>query len=113
MPANFPTTPTLNQTYTYAGVTWSWTGNRWQVQSPGAIGGGGGGGSGNQNGTYTNYYAGTGGLNAYNPGSAGGGSNTGGPAGANTGSGGGGGGYPNTAAGTGGSGIVIIRYLYP
>jgi len=42
MPANFPTTPTINQTYTYAGVTWSWTGNRWQVQSPGAIGGGSG-----------------------------------------------------------------------
>jgi hypothetical protein len=42
MPANFPTTPTINETYTYAGVTWSWTGNRWQVQSPSAIGGGSG-----------------------------------------------------------------------
>ena len=31
MPANFPSNPTVNQTYVYAGVSWFWTGSRWQV----------------------------------------------------------------------------------
>jgi hypothetical protein len=31
MPANFPASPTVNQVYTYAGVSWFWTGSRWQI----------------------------------------------------------------------------------
>lgn len=31
MPANFPNSPTLNQQYSYAGATWSWTGTHWQA----------------------------------------------------------------------------------
>lgn len=30
MPLSFPTSPTLNQTYTYSGRTWIWTGSVWQ-----------------------------------------------------------------------------------
>jgi hypothetical protein len=29
---NFPDSPTLNQEYTYEGITWTWTGQYWQVQ---------------------------------------------------------------------------------
>jgi hypothetical protein len=32
MPVNFPSAPSLNQTYTYNNVVWTWTGNRWEVQ---------------------------------------------------------------------------------
>ena len=30
---NFPDSPTLNQTYTFAGVTWKWNGNVWKKQA--------------------------------------------------------------------------------
>tara|TARA_Y100001936_G_C16072689_1_gene671836 strand:- start:826 stop:1806 length:981 start_codon:yes stop_codon:yes gene_type:complete len=30
---NFPDSPTLNQTYTFAGVTWKWNGSVWKKQS--------------------------------------------------------------------------------
>jgi len=97
--------------------------------SPGG-GGGGAGGSGNPSGqggigarfpAFTNYgtpgpagsggyFAGGGGTNPVNPGSAGGGSNSPTPAVANTGGGGGSNsdGYPNTSA----AGIILIRYPY-
>lgn len=29
MPIDFPTSPTLNQTYTFGGRTWSWNGVAW------------------------------------------------------------------------------------
>lgn len=29
MAINFPSSPTLNQTYSYSGVTWSWNGSTW------------------------------------------------------------------------------------
>ena len=31
MPINFPDSPTLNQTYTFSGATWSWNGTTWTV----------------------------------------------------------------------------------
>jgi hypothetical protein len=31
MPVNFPASPTLNQTYPYAGKTWIWNGTGWAV----------------------------------------------------------------------------------
>ena len=31
MPANFPSSPTLNQTYSFSGFTWSWNGRYWQA----------------------------------------------------------------------------------
>lgn len=31
MPLNFPTSPTLNQTYTYNGRTWKWNGAGWEI----------------------------------------------------------------------------------
>lgn len=43
MPINFPTGPTVNQTYTYNDRTWTWNGQYWYVSS---VSGGGGGGSG-------------------------------------------------------------------
>lgn len=33
MPINFPTSPTLNQTYTYETKTWKWNGKGWALQS--------------------------------------------------------------------------------
>lgn len=97
--------------------------------SPGG-GGGGAGGAGSPNGqggigvripAFLNYgtpgpagsggyFAGGGGTNPVNPGSAGGGSNSPTPAVANTGGGGGSinDGYPNTSA----AGIILIRYPY-
>ena len=31
MPANFPASPTTNQTYSYNGMNWRWDGVRWVV----------------------------------------------------------------------------------
>lgn len=36
MPANFPDSPTLNQTYTYNSATWLWDGTVWTVVASGA-----------------------------------------------------------------------------
>ena len=36
---NFPTNPSLNQTYSFAGKTWFWNGYGWQLQDAGAING--------------------------------------------------------------------------
>lgn len=33
MPADFPSTPTLNQTYTFGDRTWKWNGTGWALQS--------------------------------------------------------------------------------
>lgn len=33
MPINFPSSPTLNQEFTYLGHKWTWTGSAWQVTS--------------------------------------------------------------------------------
>lgn len=52
MPINFPDSPTLNQTYTFNGVTWTWNGLSWTIlpisgySGVSGSGGGGGGGSG-------------------------------------------------------------------
>ena len=37
MPANFPSSPTLNQTYSYNGSTWSWTGSYWRLETSQAM----------------------------------------------------------------------------
>ena len=34
---NFPTNPTLNQTYSFGGKTWIWTGQAWRLNPQGAI----------------------------------------------------------------------------
>ena len=34
---NFPTNPTLNQTYSFGGKTWVWNGQGWQLSASGAI----------------------------------------------------------------------------
>lgn len=31
MPADFPSSPTLNQTYTYNGRTWKWNSTGWEL----------------------------------------------------------------------------------
>lgn len=31
MPISFPTSPTLNQTYSYLGKVWLWNGTTWQA----------------------------------------------------------------------------------
>ena len=36
---SFPSTPSLNDTYTFGGKTWVWTGSYWALQSTGAING--------------------------------------------------------------------------
>lgn len=36
---NFPTNPSLNQTYSFGGKTWFWNGYGWQLQAQGAING--------------------------------------------------------------------------
>jgi len=36
MPANFPDSPTLDQTYTYNSATWRWDGTVWSVVASGA-----------------------------------------------------------------------------
>jgi hypothetical protein len=36
---NFPTSPTLNDTYSFNGKTWVWNGEGWQLQNQGAING--------------------------------------------------------------------------
>ena len=36
---NFPTNPSLNQTYSFGGKTWFWNGYGWQLQDAGAING--------------------------------------------------------------------------
>lgn len=38
MPISFPTSPTTNQTYTYEGKTWTWTGSVWRANSSPALG---------------------------------------------------------------------------
>jgi hypothetical protein len=37
MALNFPSGPSLNDTYSYGGKTWVWNGRFWQIQSAGAI----------------------------------------------------------------------------
>ena len=36
---NFPTSPSLNDTYTFGGKTWIWNGQGWQLQNQGSING--------------------------------------------------------------------------
>lgn len=36
---NFPSSPLLNETYTFNGKTWQWTGSYWAIQASGAING--------------------------------------------------------------------------
>lgn len=33
MPLDFPTSPSVNDTYTFSGRTWKWNGEGWQLQS--------------------------------------------------------------------------------
>lgn len=33
MPANFPANPQINDTYTYATITWRWTGTHWKIST--------------------------------------------------------------------------------
>lgn len=33
MPISFPTSPSLNDTYTYSGKTWTWNGSQWQANA--------------------------------------------------------------------------------
>jgi hypothetical protein len=42
MPIQFPSNPTLNQTYVYNGTTWTWLGNLWSKAGAGVSSGGGG-----------------------------------------------------------------------
>jgi len=37
MPLNFPTSPSLNDTYSFGGKTWIWNGEGWQLSTIGAI----------------------------------------------------------------------------
>ena len=37
MPANFPSNPTLNQTYTFDGNQWTWNGSSWQLSSTAVV----------------------------------------------------------------------------
>lgn len=37
MPIDFPTGPSLNQTYTYSGRTWKWNGEGWALTSDVAV----------------------------------------------------------------------------
>lgn len=37
MPLDFPTSPNLNDTYTFNNKTWVWNGSAWELQSTGAI----------------------------------------------------------------------------
>lgn len=37
MPIDFPSSPSLNQTYTYSGRTWLWNGTAWQLQSAASV----------------------------------------------------------------------------
>jgi len=37
VPLNFPTSPSLNDTYSFGGKTWIWNGEYWRLQSAGAI----------------------------------------------------------------------------
>lgn len=39
MPLDFPTSPSLNDTYTFNNKTWVWNGSAWELQSTGAING--------------------------------------------------------------------------
>ena len=39
MPLNFPTSPSLNDTYTFNNKTWIWNGNAWAINNTGAING--------------------------------------------------------------------------
>jgi len=41
MPIQFPTNPTINQTYTFNSITWTWNGNLWTKGSAVSSGGGG------------------------------------------------------------------------
>lgn len=41
MPLSFPANPTLNQTYIYSGITWTFNGNGWTKVSAVSSGGGG------------------------------------------------------------------------
>jgi hypothetical protein len=34
MPIDFPSSPTLDQTYTFSGRTWKWNGEGWQLETP-------------------------------------------------------------------------------
>jgi hypothetical protein len=42
MPIQFPSNPTVNQTYVYNGTTWTWLGNLWSKAGAGVSSGGGG-----------------------------------------------------------------------
>ena len=44
MPFSFPTTPAVNDIYTFNSNSWIWTGSYWQIYSTAGAGGGGGGG---------------------------------------------------------------------
>lgn len=37
MPLDFPSSPTLNQTYTFGGKTWQYNGSAWDVVSQSAV----------------------------------------------------------------------------
>ena len=37
MPLDFPSSPSVNDTYSYGGTTWIWDGSAWYVQAPAAI----------------------------------------------------------------------------
>ena len=37
MPLNFPSSPSLNDTYSFGGKTWIWNGSAWDIQTQGAI----------------------------------------------------------------------------
>ena len=38
MPLNFPTSPAVNEQYTFAGRTWVWNGSAWDSYNPGITG---------------------------------------------------------------------------
>ena len=37
MPISFPTSPALNDTYTYLGKVWTWNGSVWQANSTATV----------------------------------------------------------------------------
>lgn len=37
MPISFPTSPVLNDTYTYSGKVWTWNGSVWQANSTATV----------------------------------------------------------------------------